>query len=82
MPVIKLELSASVGFIHKESITMHGHTILKFFQINTHFACNLQGSPSNEYRIRPASVQYEKMTKSAAKILKGTNDISLSHNLP
>jgi hypothetical protein len=27
---IKLELSASVGFIHKESITMHGHTILKF----------------------------------------------------
>jgi hypothetical protein len=26
---IKLELSASVGFIHKESITMHGHTVLK-----------------------------------------------------
>jgi hypothetical protein len=25
-----LELGASVGFIHKESITMHGHTILKF----------------------------------------------------
>jgi hypothetical protein len=24
--IIKLELSASVGFIHKESITMHGHT--------------------------------------------------------
>jgi hypothetical protein len=30
MPIIKLELSASVGFVHKESITMHGHTILKF----------------------------------------------------
>jgi hypothetical protein len=26
---IKLGLSASVGFIHKESITMHGHTSLK-----------------------------------------------------
>jgi hypothetical protein len=22
--------SASVGFIHKESVTMHGHTIVKF----------------------------------------------------
>jgi hypothetical protein len=27
--IIKLELGASVGFIHKESVTMHGHTILK-----------------------------------------------------
>jgi len=27
---IKLEYSESVGFIHKESVTMHGHTILKF----------------------------------------------------
>jgi hypothetical protein len=26
---INLELSASVGFIHKESIIMHGHTVLK-----------------------------------------------------
>jgi hypothetical protein len=26
---IKLEFSASVGFIHKEFFTMHGHTILK-----------------------------------------------------
>jgi len=24
----KLEFSASVGFIHKESVTMHGHTIV------------------------------------------------------
>jgi hypothetical protein len=24
-----LEFGASVGFIHKESVTMHGHTILK-----------------------------------------------------
>ena len=27
---IKLEFSASVGFIHKESDMMHGHTIVKF----------------------------------------------------
>ena len=27
---IKLEFSASVGFIHKESVTMHDHTIVKF----------------------------------------------------
>jgi hypothetical protein len=26
---IKLEVSASVGFIHKESVKMHGHTIVK-----------------------------------------------------
>ena len=26
---IKLEFSASVGFIHKEFVTIHGHTILK-----------------------------------------------------
>jgi len=24
-----MDFSASVGFIHKESVTMHGHTILK-----------------------------------------------------
>jgi hypothetical protein len=27
---IKLEFGASVRFIHKESVTMHGHTIVKF----------------------------------------------------
>ena len=26
---INLEFNASVGFIHKEFITVHGHTILK-----------------------------------------------------
>jgi len=26
----KLEFGASVGFILKESLTMHGHTIIKF----------------------------------------------------
>jgi hypothetical protein len=26
---MKLEFSASVGFIHEEFVTMHGHTILK-----------------------------------------------------
>jgi len=24
-----MEFSASVGFIHKESVTIHGHTIIK-----------------------------------------------------
>ena len=28
--LIKLEFGASVGFVHKESVTMHGHTIVKF----------------------------------------------------
>ena len=27
---IKLEFGASVGFIHKESVTMHGHTIVNY----------------------------------------------------
>jgi len=27
--LIKLEFSASVGLIHKESVMMHGHMILK-----------------------------------------------------
>ena len=31
---VKLELSVSVGFIHKESITMHGHTVLKSNVLN------------------------------------------------
>jgi hypothetical protein len=31
---IKLEFSASVGFIHKEFVTMHDHTILKW--LNTY----------------------------------------------
>jgi hypothetical protein len=26
----KLEFSTSVGFVHKESVTMHGHTIVKY----------------------------------------------------
>jgi len=26
---LKLEFSASVGFIYKESVKMHGHTIVK-----------------------------------------------------
>jgi hypothetical protein len=32
---IKLELSASVGFIHKESVTMHSHTVLKWLDLTT-----------------------------------------------
>jgi hypothetical protein len=31
---IKLELSASVCFIHKESITLHGHTVLKCWTVS------------------------------------------------
>jgi hypothetical protein len=34
---IKLEFSASVGFIHKESITIHGHTIVKIILIQIQF---------------------------------------------
>ena len=34
---IKLEISASVCFIHKESVTMHGHTIVKFAQTILHY---------------------------------------------
>jgi hypothetical protein len=35
---IKLEFSASVGFIHKQFVTMHGHTILKLRKENlSHF---------------------------------------------
>jgi len=30
---IKLEFKASVGFIHQEFFTMHGHTILKYIQV-------------------------------------------------
>jgi len=30
-----LECSTHVGFIHKESVTMHGHMILKNFKILT-----------------------------------------------
>ena len=30
---IKLEFSAFVGFIHKESVTIHGHTIVKYFSV-------------------------------------------------
>jgi len=28
---IKLDFSASVGFIHKEFVTIHSHTVLKFY---------------------------------------------------
>jgi hypothetical protein len=30
--LINLEFSASVDFIHKEFVTMHGHMILKYFK--------------------------------------------------
>ena len=33
---IKLEFSASVGFIHKESVTMHGHKTVKHTHTHTH----------------------------------------------
>ena len=34
---IKLEFSTSVGFIHKESVTLHGHTIVKPLVSFSHF---------------------------------------------
>ena len=33
---IKLEFRASVGFIHKEFVTMHGHTIVKYIDFIHH----------------------------------------------
>ena len=46
---IKLEFSASVGFIHKESLTMHGHTIVKHFcRYFTHFIWGPQNITSQE----------------------------------
>ena len=38
---IKLEFRASVGFIYKESVTMHDHTIVKCRIDNFKFKCNL-----------------------------------------
>ena len=35
----KLELSASVGFVHKEFVTMHGHTIVKNTQTVRMYVC-------------------------------------------
>jgi hypothetical protein len=32
---IKLKFSASAGFIHKESVTIHGHTIVKNYKQNS-----------------------------------------------
>jgi len=41
--LIKLEFSVSVGFIHKEFVTFHGHTTLKWLEISTnrviYFGC-------------------------------------------
>ena len=37
----KLDFSASVGFIHKESVTMHGHTIVKNHNVNYSHSPNL-----------------------------------------
>ena len=37
---IKLEFSASVGFNQKESVTMHGHTILRFNDITYNWSIN------------------------------------------
>jgi uncharacterized cysteine cluster protein YcgN (CxxCxxCC family) len=46
---INLEFNASVGSIHKESVTMHGHTIIKNNNIvyTTHF---ISGAKSYMFR--------------------------------
>ena len=49
---IKLEFSASVGFIHKEFVTMHGQTILKLSDSNL----PLKKSPRKNDKILPHSV--------------------------
>jgi hypothetical protein len=52
---IKLELSASVGFIHKEYITMHGHTVLKCLVA---FARNLQSSLARQWALQTACIPF------------------------
>jgi len=42
--LIKLEFSASVGFIHKESVTMHSHMIIEY-NTNTN-KCKIVFRPS------------------------------------
>jgi len=37
---MKLEFSASVGFIHKESVTMHSHKILKLVADHEYLKCS------------------------------------------
>jgi hypothetical protein len=39
---IKLEFSASVGFIRRESVTMHGHTIVKTKVRTVDVSCEIQ----------------------------------------
>jgi hypothetical protein len=45
---MKLEFSASVGFIHNESVTMHGHTIVKKKKV-VHFVGHYSLSVKAEY---------------------------------
>ena len=54
---IKSEFNASVGFIHKESVTMHGHTIVKkmktvffFYKIMLRFLENTRRHVSEDSR--------------------------------
>jgi len=44
-----LGFSASVGFIHKESVTMHGHKIVKFLNV---FGNNVLHNGCNKYAPR------------------------------
>jgi hypothetical protein len=50
---IKLEFSAPVGFIHKEFVTIHGHTILKF---SVHTVTNRQVKPN---KLRLAQLKWK-----------------------
>ena len=63
---VELELSAYVGFIHKESVTMHGHTILKF----------------NEGQLNTQSIFFEKNTQKLIYPQKQNSFLHVTNVLP
>jgi hypothetical protein len=80
---IKLEFSASVGFIHKESVTKHGHTIVKdrpvyesmiyelfFLRFNNNF--------SKKFKVSSVGLQYMKLILIQKTFIFGVMPISNS----
>jgi len=53
---IKLEFSASAGLIYKESITMHGHTILKYSSTACIYFCALSADWPQSFHSHSAIV--------------------------
>ena len=55
---INLEFSASVGFVHKEFITIHGHTILKFKQNPFWYVALVRRFERTSYKVRDTYTCY------------------------